>query len=472
MAFLGAILETAWVDLRLSRAAKRMERLKIVQNIQPDEDDLDTKDTLGLDTPPEKIKERSNLIKFNERKKDKELDKYKKINNQVLMTAKKYAPDSCKIDYDIEQQILYKLVRSAWTLTGLLTRAQKTQEWINYCYYFMTNKEAPLLVHISDSTKALCNGICNIYGFGKMYPDANIANLKVYDCFDDCFGTSPEFVLSVSKLQANNTAEMQLAIANKKGIIDSVATELDNEAYDPNRVVPIKFSTVNDANTITDKSISDIKGNLPDNTFMILEGYIKPILDKMAVAYYYDLSPYTGRVIITVDRSGFPETYEIDLSTLGYNNYSMVANTTTGNRILVPLYETHIIENLLASCFHMVSDIEEKYLYSKMFKDLWIYKIVDLGDLDTKKMDTTEMNNLSQAISCLFGWCQSENLVIPRMRFCSYESPDKFTLVSDLNCRNPLADIDDTEGAILDGLVMVKDGDNMSYRYGDIAKMI
>ena len=117
---------------------------------------------------------------------------------------------------------------------------------------------------------------------------------------------------------------------------------------------------------------------------------------------------------------------------------------------------------ILRSKFYVISDECAKRNEATLFESGIIYRYIDLSnttwlndkDVDKKKLE----QNLVAIIQIL-----SENYgESPRIRFTSFESASKFTLVSDVETKSPLVDIDATCSLIMTGLAVQLENDKVT----------
>ena len=149
-----------------------------------------------------------------------------------------------------------------------------------------------------------------------------------------------------------------------------------------------------------------------------------------------------------VERSGgVEEQYIIDNGTvLGGSRYSVLANMN--NDTLFVFADDPEIPEILKSKFYVVSDDCIKRNSENLFESGIIYRYIDFSNTSWLYNDDVDRKILESKLLAAIQ-VASNNGEAPRMRFISFESANKFDLISDEYVKSPLSDINATSNLIV-----------------------
>lgn len=351
---------------------------------------------------------------------------------------------------------------------ALTHMALKSNEWVSYAKYFMTNNDANI-IKAPESAKRLVNSISLLAGFGKIYEDADSYDLTKLDSKRGKISSDQEWLVDVDQISKDITdPKFREAMKDRMIVLGKVA--YGSTVINTGNINPIQ-SSINKQN------------NLPDDLFNMLELYLKALLkDK---SYYYHLED-TGLVILNI----YSNTMSIFNNTQTFYSYTIDPGIIMGGTVVSVLckyYKDDAMNtdtifvsaqhpDILFSVFddpnYVLSPEQVAEAYSEQFKNGLIYRYFDLSNtefLDT--IDTTSREELELRLSAIIILLQQTpdpNHDIPRFRISNYKDPSHFEVISDSLVKAPLLSANSTE--IVNGLRFKIDDMTMQQIYNGSVK--
>ena len=412
----------------------------------------------------------------------KDLRKRKRLESKTIEAANREVGRSVsEILYDDIHMIADN---NDFVEIDLISTAIRTNKWINYAIYYMTDDTN--LLKCGRKERELINAICELAGFGRVYDSVGSCDLRDYDSRNPDRKIGSKFILLLDELMGRlKEPEFQTKMNLRKAKLNKVLGLPLNPNYsgvhtvDKDGIIhPIFFSNTPLVNTLGPR-----KG----------EGIDQPLFDRLEVAfkdiisdknYCYTKNP-NGLVDLTIQRDntfGATEKYLVDNGTLlGGTTISVLGefDTVNGGRDSVFIdvrKHPDIAYKILSSIFYRLSVDEVMTANSDMLSNGFIYTYIDFSNTPwfdyLSFTDKVELgNNLIEIVRSMH---DDHNLVYPpRLRFTQYTDPNNFVLVSDNNVLSPLSDTFVTTPNILEGLSYVmEDGKYTTFFGGKVIQPV
>jgi len=184
-----------------------------------------------------------------------------------------------------------------------------------------------------------------------------------------------------------------------------------------------------------------------DAMFKKLEKAFSGMLKGQEYRYEYNNGIYNLFITRT---GGVEESYIVDTGAILGGNEIHVLASKINDTVFISVKDPEM-SSILVSRFYVVSEDCAKRNEAGMFKEGRIYRYIDFSN--TEFLDKgVDKDTLEKNLAAIIKILESENGEAPRMRFTSFESETRFSLVSDANTKSPLVSIDATCALILPGL--------------------
>ena len=359
----------------------------------------------------------------------------------------------------------------------LLAKAMETNKWLQFALYYMTNENA-ILVKADEAEKELVNGIAKYFNFGKIYESAEIADLEVYDMScEDKYIPVPKFIISISGDIIPRTKDdlIMQKIANRKEQLSAEKEFPQDDAPDEEFIKP---SFVTDEDGVihpvffTDIVITEdkpVKGEgISDELFNRMETSLVPLIGENKHRY----EVYGDLISLFISRpNGIEEQYIIDPGVvMGKDKLYILANVP-GDTLFVSIEHVDIVKNVLGNKFYILNPVEIQEVIQDYFRNLNIYRYIDMNKTSfLKDLDTESFQKLGKKLTFIISQIQSQSnpdQQLPRFRFNSWESVDKFMIISDPDVKSPLKMTGETSPVIMEGLMFIVEGDKVTQKLRD-----
>lgn len=225
---------------------------------------------------------------------------------------------------------------------------------------------------------------------------------------------------------------------NEEGEKEAVVTEKQPEEKKEAKVTDFEKSVKEAKQKKIEEPVADPK------ELKKIEKLFKGFLKKQK----FNVTDYNGIYKLTVRRGEVDDEYIIDNgSVLGGTDYSILAKTSTGDNIFVPLGQKELAQKVLESKEFVVEDVSP--IMKELFKNTAIYRFVDFTDtpwVDLLSLSGKEEfeKNISVCLSDAMQQYAAAGKVAPRFRFAEFESTSEFTIISDEGVKSPLKEIGET----------------------------
>ena len=350
----------------------------------------------------------------------------------------------------------------------LISTAIKTNKWINYAIWCMTDDDSILLKADKEAIE-LVNALGMMAGYGMIYNSYGMVDLNEYAVENKKRESGTRFLLSIEDLKQKfadqdfrdamrlKQAKVQTEAAKAIGTNSMGFFGTPSRITDDGLIHPIFFS-----NSSLREVLGPKQGNISDDLFQRLEAVFAPLMNNLNYKYSYDIG--TNLPILTIERAntyGATENFLIDDGrVMGGSTVSILGTYMTTNGTLDYIFVDakklkHIAYNIINRAFYQLTPEEVSEAFSVMLQNYAIYNVIDFSntgwfDYLTPEDKVTLTNHLSSILEFMH---QDPNLFYsPRLRFYEYISPDNFTLISDDKVISPLRNKTFTSPEICNGL--------------------
>lgn len=397
----------------------------------------------------------------------KELRDRNKYNNDTLNIIDK-AKTSGGLTEEMYQALHDNSNGSTLIEFDLISTAIKTNKWVNYAIWCMTDDNSVLLKADKDA-RELVNAISMIAGFGRIYQSSGVVDLNKYDIANKDREVGSKFLLSIEDLKKRfEDEEFRKAMRYKLAKINAeinknlipastnffgTPARVDNDGL----IHPIFFS-----NSSLREVMGPKQGDLPKELFDRLDAALAPMITDAKYKYSYEASSHLP--LLTIERNnsyGATESFLLDDGTImGGSTISILGTyrTVNGNFdfIFVDVMKLpHIAFSIINRSFYQLTPDEVAEAFSVMLQNYSIYNIIDFSNTPWfDYMTDNEKVALTKHLSDIIGFMHQDAGIYfsPRLRFTEYINPDNFGLISDNQVKSPLKDRGFTSPEICEGL--------------------
>lgn len=366
----------------------------------------------------------------------------------------------------------------------LVARATNTSKWIQYALYYLSDSNAKLVAVNNDKTKEFLNGIAVLFGFDKMYESADIMDLKSCDPNLKEYSTMNPYILSIEALKEKANpylaqmeqrkeqfkAEMEHPEDDKPEDFSNIPNFVEKTGED-NIIHPIFFKP----EEAKEKEWVKQGNGIDDNLFKNLEDNFAGFLTEYN--YRYEMAE-TGLINLFVERnigfgSSIQDIYTIDPGiVMGKNKFYILAKIPN-DTIFVSTEHKDIVSKVLNQKFYTLYPNEIQEVAMDYFYNNNIYRYVDMSNTEfLEKIDKESFQILGKKLTFIINQLKAMNdgiSDIPRFRFDSFESIDKFSIVSDEKVISPLEATGETSSEITSGLKFEVEKSNVIQKLNDLS---
>ena len=418
-----------------------------------------------------KVDKKKEEIKANNAEKRQNKEEQKKANDIANQTKTKSLSDTVA-------NYAKKLANgSTMLLYEYISRAEKTQDLINFAYYYMQDSNAQLLTDKDQAEKELINAVAEIFEFGKIYEDDAVALLRIYDPEYEEYDDIHKFLLSIKEIEKkkqNHKFMEKIQLRKEQLAAESCHPEDDEpELYEE--------STIwhkNEDGTIKPIFISDtpitLENDLPvrgvgisDELFEKLEKVFTPLVGP----HRYEITP-NGMITLFVKRDivGVEDYYIVDPGlVMGKNKISVLAKVDN-DTLFVSEDHPEILKRVLNTAFYILMPNEIQEIISDYFRNITLYRYIDMSNTEfLNKLTPEEFQLLGKKLTFIISKVreQSQGIDLPRFRFNYWNSVNDFMIISDPTVVSPLVDLSETSPIICEGLIFEVKGDYVVQTYKD-----
>ena len=363
-----------------------------------------------------------------------------KVNDSIIKLAQKTSNSNGEIDTSI-QECINKLDNLS-EIIKYAKAAENGQRWLDYTFWQLTSKSTLINIsNIDQGTMEYVNGICKELHVPRIYPSVGDADLEFYDPLISGFNNQ-RFLVNTEALKKRATLSFQTRL-------NTVATEsglAPTKGYSP---IKIGFATPTQGNTLVNPDIAVDK-----TTEGILDSVLNPYINGRIRWYEKTDHQNTFKVVIKNPINGIPEERFVVLGYYGYNILALQVPNVLGMKILVHQNYKDIWEKVFSNCFYQMTEEETNAAGQFCSNYYWIYSLVDFSNIPEENILYLDMK-----LNSLFSSLQAKGIDFKnlRYRFETFESIDKFALISDSYVVNPFK-------ANTDGSVIYVENNNAIYR--------
>lgn len=374
--------------------------------------------------------------------------------------------------------------------TVQIAKAYASHKYTRYALYYMANVDKGAnLIKLDKEYQEYINGVASVFGFGKIYEEAEVADLRIYDpdC-KDLFNQDAKFFVNVEQLKSyrNNEALMKLINANivietvneetvaeekeeasstEKPVEESTTVNEEEKQEDPSKVIHPIFFTKNDENETLEEKFEKYSSDLTEKDIEKLK-----VFDLLLENKKFRFTKDKDLIYLYITRDlGFEECYVVDPGiVMGKGDICVLANIEN-DTIFVPVSEVDIVKGVLGSKFYVLTPEQTQKVESHYFRNSSIYSYVDMSHTEfLKNISNEDFQKLGKKLSFIINKLRSQNVaVIPRFRFNMWNSVDDFMIISDPTVKSPLAESAITSPVIVEGLMFIVEGDKVTQKYRD-----
>lgn len=356
-----------------------------------------------------------------------------------------------------------------------LDRARKTQDLINFVYYYMQDSNAQLRTDVNQTERELINAISEFFEFGKIYEDDSVVLLRNYDPDYPEYDSIYKFLLSISELEKKkvNNKFMEKIQLRKEQLAaeycdDEPELYEESSIWQKNEEGIIKPIFISNAPESILQEDLPIKGEgISDELFEKLEKVFTPLVDQ----HRYEITP-SGMITLFVRRNalGVEDYYVVDPGmVMGKNKISVLAKVDN-DTLFVSEDHPEILRRVLSTAFYILMPNEIQEIICDYFRNITLYRYIDMSNTEfLNNLTPEEFQLLGKKLTFIIGKVreQSQGIDLPRFRFNYWSSVNDFMIISDPTVKSPLVDISETSPIICEGLIFEVKGDYVVQTYRD-----
>lgn len=230
---------------------------------------------------------------------------------------------------------------------------------------------------------------------------------------------------------------------------------------------PISFEVLKDEETTIKKEATKTSNNkLPVKLFKRLENIFVPLVGKKNHKYEMNGDLINLHVY---KKDNTKESFIIDPGVyMGKGKIYILANMTN-DKLPVSTEHKDILRKVLTDSSYILSANEAQKVLEDYFRNTNIYRYIDMNKTEfLNKISNEDFQKLGKKLTFIINQTPAtDNGELPRLRFCNWESVEKFSIVSDSAVRSPFAETGETSSEIVEGLTYIIEGDNITQKIGD-----
>lgn len=411
------------------------------------------------------------------KKEKQEAKEQKKQDKEVMKMAEEAAnQDRNELYSDSVRDSIVEITKddeSPARRIKLINRACDTNKLIQFATFYMTDDRGQLMNH-KQIEKEIINGIAALFEFGKIYEDAGVSSLVMYDfeCKDDYLTTS-KYLLSIEDIMSRKKDPVFMEKLTKRkqhlnGVEENVTKEEQKKSSwvtDENGIVHPIF--IAKEPIILNEDIGPVQGyGISDELFNRLESEFSEIL---TMKHRYEING--DLITLFVYKNGIEEFFTIDPGIImGLGRFGIIAKIQGNDEIIVPLECKDIVKNIITNSFYVLTAEEIQTVLGYYFSNMNIYRYIDMSFTEKiTGLSKDDMGILENKLSFIISKMRevSPQAELPRLRFNHWSSVNDFMLISDPNVKSPLAYKGDTSPVICEGLLFQIDGNNIIQRFNN-----
>lgn len=300
--------------------------------------------------------------------------------------------------------------------------------------------------NLTDEDKSVLNGIASIFDFGKIFEEANVADLKNYDPKFNKKIADKKYIFDIKGIKEIKSTPLGKKISRnieklKNDVEDAI--EIEDDGLDATH--PINFTVVDEY----EYNYEPVKGKgISNNLFKKLEKAFLPylndrkhqytLIDNGLIRLYYDNGKIPNGMLV------------IDPGlVMGCGKIYVMAKIPGGDFVFVDTDHQDIISKLFGNNMYELTDEEYQLVLSGLFRNTSHYTWLDLSNTSFMgKLSEEEFQKLGKKFTFVLSKITEERpgMELPRFRITNWKSIDNFDMISDDKVISPLSREGDTRG--------------------------
>ena len=335
---------------------------------------------------------------------------------------------------------------------------------ITSCTDYMSEKKP---INIDDNEeKEIINGIASMFDFGKIYKDANVADLKKYDPKFNNGAIDQKYIIEIDRISE---------LKNIKAMMEKINANKPKKSFtvDENDVIhPVSFDNLIEREA-NDSSAIPMKGKgISNNLFKKLEKTFLPFVGKTYHRYEKEENGFIDMFYENGSEAG--GIIRIDPGLIMGKGRLYVLSNFSNDVCFVDTKHHEIITKILGNNFYQLTSDEYQVVVDDLFRNTEHYQYYDLSNTSfLGKLSNEEFQKLGKKLTFVSAKLALERTndamphpeIQPRLRLTNWKSIDNFDLISDERVISPLHSSHQTFGVVELGLkVEVRKDDVIEYK--------
>lgn len=370
------------------------------------------------------------------------------------------------------------------TVTSI-SKVDESKKWLYYALYYITDANAEKLDGLSKNQKAFVNGIAAAFGI-NIYDDVKPADIRLYDPNSNLYNEYGRFEISIEseitpllgneefmkkvaarkeQLYPSKTSKQKVVEQHKteekvEVVEESTAEEVVKEEKEMDVIHPVSFDN------LTAENNKKKAEKLPTKLFKKLENVFVPMIGKKNHKYEQDGD------LVNLYYNG--NKFVVDPGVCMGRGKVYVMGNIPNNTVFISTEHKDLVKKILSDKNYMLTEDDMKMVVKDYFPNMLVYRYIDMNNTPyLGKLSYEEMKKLGDKLMFIINQEKATNqefcidIEIPRFRFNSFESVDKFSLISDKLVKSPLSSTGETSSLIADGVTITVEGNKMTKVLGD-----
>ena len=302
--------------------------------------------------------------------------------------------------------------------------------------------------------------------FGKIYKDANVADLKKYDPKFNNGAIDQKYIIEIDRISE---------LKNIKAMMEKINANKPKKSFtvDENDVIhPVSFDNLIEREA-NDSSAIPMKGKgISNNLFKKLEKAFLPHMGKTYHRYEKEENGFIDMFYENGSEAG--GMIRIDPGLVMGKGGLYVLSNFSNDVCFVDIKHHEIITKILGNNFYQLTSDEYQVVVDDLFRNTEHYQYYDLSNTSfLGKLSNEEFQKLGKKLTFVSAKLALERTndamphpeIQPRLRLTNWKSIDNFDLISDERVISPLHSSHQTFGVVELGLkVEVRKDDVIEYK--------
>lgn len=420
-------------------------------------------------------------------------NKDRRAAKKVRKSEVKKAFDKAKQEADpvpehVAEEVVKMSQNDVLLRTQYLDKVYRTQELVNYAFYYMSTPDAKLVPMEHQVQREIINAVAAVYEFGKIYDSAGIANLRKYDptCKDEYLSTN-KYLLTLADIESkkNDPAFLESMMKRKEQLLAESECPQDDpaeeESLEATYVEPEDIVNEEELDEVIKKPLFTVGKDFPlekevsvqgegisDELFNKMESVFVPLLNGTKHRYVLDS---TGMILLMVTReTGVEERYVVDPGIVMGKGKISVLCKLNNDTLFVSEDHPEILQRALNTAFYILLPQEAQKVIADYFRNMSLYKYIDMTNTEKlNELSEEDFQKLGKKLTFILNKVaeQGQGMDLPRFRFNYWNGVDDFMIISDPAVKSPLAFMNETSPITCDGLIYEVKGDTVIQTFKD-----